>query len=78
MLAANAMLERHGRGCKTIRLVNREAAGGVSGGTIATAMTIMTKGASLPGAEEMKQRAPSYPLDPSSGKGGVDVRDGPR
>ena len=73
LLAATEMRERHGVGCRRIRTYVGPSAGGFSGGTLYTGLSLMEAGEKVPGASAAQD---PYGLDPPGGKGGLDRGDG--
>jgi len=73
MLAAREMRSRHGVGCSRIRSYVESASGGVSGGTLYTAVDLLTKGEEVEGSRAARE---PYGLDPPGGRGGPDIGDG--
>jgi short subunit dehydrogenase-like uncharacterized protein len=73
MLVADAMKERHGCTCVSIELVGGKSRGGLSGGTLYTALKLIFD-KDTPGMAECKARG-SYPLDPEGAMGGPDTSD---
>ena len=69
--------DRHNQQCSRIRLVARDSLGGVSGGTIETALTLAfsSTAKSLPGVRAAAAKG-KYALDPEGGTGGPDTADG--
>ncbi|KAG7355111.1 saccharopine dehydrogenase [Nitzschia inconspicua] len=74
MLVADAMKERHGCDCQSIEMVGGKSLGGLSGGTLYTALQVILDGKSIPGMAECKARG-SYSLDPEGAMGGPDTSD---
>ncbi|CAE8606400.1 unnamed protein product, partial [Polarella glacialis] len=72
MLAARAMRQRHGVGCERICTFALKSKGGVSGGTINSALDMLTRGSDLENADSMQL---PYGLDPPDGRGGRDKGD---
>lgn len=72
-LSAREMRARYGIGCSRIRSYTEDSLGGVSGGTLATGIDLLDKGAEISGAQAASQ---PYGLDPPSSIGGPDVGDG--
>lgn len=71
-LAAKTMRSRHGMACDRIRAVLLDSKGGVSGGTLHSALYILTKGRTMENADAMTK---SYGLDPPGSRGGPDTGD---
>lgn len=72
LLAATAMKDRHSVECTKIRLYVGESSGGVSGGTLESAMYIIAQGDNIEGAAAAKG---PYGLDPPGSQGGPDTGD---
>jgi len=71
-LAARAVRERHGTGCRSVRGYMSDFSGGLSGGTLSTIFSLLDPGAKkMPGAAAAAAKG-AYALDPPSGHGGPD------
>lgn len=71
-LAAKTMRERHGTGCAKMRFVSGKSLGGASGGTIHTALSVLSEGNALEGAAASSD---IYGLDPPGSQRGPDTGD---
>mmetsp|Transcript_14537 Transcript_14537/g.42692 ORF Transcript_14537/g.42692 Transcript_14537/m.42692 type:complete len:420 (-) Transcript_14537:496-1755(-) len=70
-LAAKTLRERYGAECAHLTTIVGDSSGGMSGGTLATIIELVTKGSSIPGAKEAAARG-AYALDPAGCNGGPD------
>ena len=79
MMAANAMKEQHGCGCTSVTNVFGKSNGGVSGGTIHTAMNLLFGNRSNNRDDESNinesKDGGCYALDPKGGNSGPDTKD---
>eukprot|EP00933_Yihiella_yeosuensis_P080938 TRINITY_DN94458_c0_g1_i1.p1 TRINITY_DN94458_c0_g1~~TRINITY_DN94458_c0_g1_i1.p1 ORF type:complete len:420 (-),score=79.61 TRINITY_DN94458_c0_g1_i1:173-1324(-) len=72
MMAAQTMKDRHGVGCSKIRLYELGGKGGISGGTLHSALYMLTEGSAVENADAAQT---AYGLDPPGGMGGPDTGD---
>ena len=74
-LAVQELKEKHGVACSELKAFAGASSGGVSGGTLATALGLMSgRFKAMPGMQEAAARG-AYALDPEGAKGGVDTGD---
>lgn len=74
-LAVAALRERHGCDAATLKTFAGKTKGGASGGTLHTALTLLTSSKKqIPGAAAAAARG-SYALDPEGARGGPDTND---
>ena len=74
LMAADAMIKEYGCKCTKITCFSGKSNGGLSGGTLATALSMMSsKAKTYPGFVEAAKLGMCYPLDPPDGKRGPDT-----